>query len=106
MNVKHEEKMAKDQNICREINACGKEERKKEDQSLSRKVTMIEINSNTQTLMVQWIQNNDEERLPNNHAIQNGWIKTNSQSFSGYMDSYSMRKEEAYYTNVKERSKK
>jgi len=29
MNVKHEEKMTKGQNICREINACGKEERKK-----------------------------------------------------------------------------
>jgi len=67
---------------------------------------MIEINLNTQTSMVQWIQNNDEGRLPNNHAIQNGWIKTNSQSFSEHTDSYSMGKEEAYYTSVKERSKK
>jgi len=29
MNFKNKENMAKDQNICREINAYGKEERKK-----------------------------------------------------------------------------
>jgi len=81
--------------------------KKKERRSnFIRKVAKIEINSNTQTSMVQRIQNNDEGRLPNNHAIQNGWIKTNSQSFSEHIDSYSMGKEEGYYTNMNEKSKK
>jgi len=80
--------------------------RKKEDQVLSRKVTKIEVISNTQTSMIQRIQNNYEGRLPNNHVIQNGWIKTNSQSSSEHIDSYLMGKEEACYTNMKERSRK